>query len=205
MDGEFGDSRCKLWHFEWISHEVLLYSAGNYAQPLAVEHDEIWEKECVHTHTHRHTDTHTHTHRVWPETTFLQSKHDAQLWLGKTVQTFRSVSEPDPRGPSWGRPFPHILCFSSSLKDNMYLVGGLQEHRHRTAVDSCKKKGCLHPRGLQQPTTPLPHLAFKKRFAILVWRVWDSLGHESLPLPPPPFLHGPAIKLSLLQTPTDWH
>lgn len=30
-DGEFGVSRCKLSHLEWISKEILLYSTGNYA------------------------------------------------------------------------------------------------------------------------------------------------------------------------------
>ena len=39
MDGEFGVSRCKLLHLEWISKEVLLYSIGNYTQSLRVEHD----------------------------------------------------------------------------------------------------------------------------------------------------------------------
>ena len=29
MDGEFGVSGCNLFHFEWVSNEVLLYSAGN--------------------------------------------------------------------------------------------------------------------------------------------------------------------------------
>jgi len=29
IDGEFGVSRCKLLHLEWISNEVLLYSTGN--------------------------------------------------------------------------------------------------------------------------------------------------------------------------------
>ena len=29
MDGEFGVCRCKLWHWEWISKEVLLSSTGN--------------------------------------------------------------------------------------------------------------------------------------------------------------------------------
>ena len=29
MDGEFGVSRCKLLHLEWISNRVLLYSTGN--------------------------------------------------------------------------------------------------------------------------------------------------------------------------------
>ena len=38
MDSEFGVSRCKLLHLEWISNEVLLYSAGNYIQSLVIEH-----------------------------------------------------------------------------------------------------------------------------------------------------------------------
>ena len=40
MDGEFGVSRCKLFHLEWISNEVLLYSTGNYIQSLGIDHDE---------------------------------------------------------------------------------------------------------------------------------------------------------------------
>ena len=30
MEWEFGVSRCKLLHLEWISNEVLVYSTGNY-------------------------------------------------------------------------------------------------------------------------------------------------------------------------------
>ena len=30
VDWEFGVSRCKLLHFEWISNEIVLYSTGNY-------------------------------------------------------------------------------------------------------------------------------------------------------------------------------
>ena len=40
MDGEFGVSRCKLLHLEWISSEVLVYSTGNSIQSLVIEHDE---------------------------------------------------------------------------------------------------------------------------------------------------------------------
>ena len=29
-DQEFGFSRCKLLHLEWISNEILLYSTENY-------------------------------------------------------------------------------------------------------------------------------------------------------------------------------
>jgi len=39
MDWEFGVSRCKLLHLEWISNEVLLYSTGNYIQFLGIDHD----------------------------------------------------------------------------------------------------------------------------------------------------------------------
>ena len=36
---EFGVSRCKVLHFEWISNEVLLCSTGNCMQSLVIEHD----------------------------------------------------------------------------------------------------------------------------------------------------------------------
>ena len=39
MDWEFGVSRCKRLHLEWISNEILLYSMGNYIQSLVMEHD----------------------------------------------------------------------------------------------------------------------------------------------------------------------
>ena len=42
MDKEFGISRCKLcklFHLEWISNEVLLYSTGTYMQSLGRDHD----------------------------------------------------------------------------------------------------------------------------------------------------------------------
>ena len=39
VDGEFGVSRCKLLHLDWISNEVLLYSTGDYIQFLGIEHD----------------------------------------------------------------------------------------------------------------------------------------------------------------------
>ena len=34
VDGEFGVSRYKLLHLEWISNGILLYSIGNYVQTL---------------------------------------------------------------------------------------------------------------------------------------------------------------------------
>ena len=39
MDGEFGVSRCKLLHLEWISSEVLPYGTGNWIQSLGIDHD----------------------------------------------------------------------------------------------------------------------------------------------------------------------
>ena len=39
MDGEFGASRCKLLHLEWISNEVLHCSTGKYIQSLGLDHD----------------------------------------------------------------------------------------------------------------------------------------------------------------------
>ena len=38
MDREFGVSRCKLLHLEWISNEVLLHSTGNCIESLCIEH-----------------------------------------------------------------------------------------------------------------------------------------------------------------------
>ena len=38
MDWEFGVSRCKILHLEWISTRVLLYGTGNYIQSLVTEH-----------------------------------------------------------------------------------------------------------------------------------------------------------------------
>jgi len=49
MDWEFGVSRCKLLHLEWISNEVLLYSTGNYIQSLGIEHD---GKQCMTKNVH---------------------------------------------------------------------------------------------------------------------------------------------------------
>ena len=38
MDGEFRVGRWKLLHLEWINNKVLLYSTGNYIQPLGIDH-----------------------------------------------------------------------------------------------------------------------------------------------------------------------
>ena len=39
MDREFGVGRCKLFHLEWISNEVLQDGTENYIQFPGTEHD----------------------------------------------------------------------------------------------------------------------------------------------------------------------
>ena len=44
MDREFRVIRCKLLPLEWISNEILLYSAGNCILLLMMEHDNVINK-----------------------------------------------------------------------------------------------------------------------------------------------------------------
>ena len=39
MDGEFGVSRCKLLHLEWMGSKVLLYGTGNSIQSIGMARD----------------------------------------------------------------------------------------------------------------------------------------------------------------------
>ena len=39
IDGEFGVSRCKLLHLEWINNKIQLHGTGNYIQSPGIEHD----------------------------------------------------------------------------------------------------------------------------------------------------------------------
>ena len=39
MKWEFGVSRCKLLHIEWINNKVLLYSTGNCIQYPVINHN----------------------------------------------------------------------------------------------------------------------------------------------------------------------
>ena len=49
MDWEFGISRCKLLHLEWISHKVLPCNTGNSIQSLGRDHDgRKYEKKNVY-------------------------------------------------------------------------------------------------------------------------------------------------------------
>ena len=50
MDEEFAVGRCRVFHLEWISNEVLLYSTGNYIQSLgqSVTEDSMRERMCVY-------------------------------------------------------------------------------------------------------------------------------------------------------------
>ena len=45
MDGEFGASRCKLFHLEWINNRDLLHSTGNYIQYPEISHNENINKK----------------------------------------------------------------------------------------------------------------------------------------------------------------
>ena len=69
------------------------------------------------------------------------------------------VTKQEILGPSLGSPFPHILFFSSSLKYNMYLAGGLQEHSDLPDLcEQLQEQKISALRSLQQPTTPCPSL-----------------------------------------------
>ena len=70
--------------------------------------------------------------------------------------------------PSRGRPFPHILCFSSSLQSNMYLIGGLQEHCDLTSVGSYKNKEHLCTKKFATTSQGPPSPCLYKGFAILL-------------------------------------
>ena len=49
MDWEFGISRCKLLHREWIDNKVLLYSTENYSQYPVLNHNgKEYEKEYIY-------------------------------------------------------------------------------------------------------------------------------------------------------------
>ena len=85
-----------------------------------------------------------------------QEHSSGSIWTA-CIYWAKNVTEQD---PSRGRSFPHILCLSSSLKYNMYLVGGLlehgdlMEHGDLTSVDSYKNKGFLHQEVCNAPPSP---------------------------------------------------
>lgn len=88
----------------------------------------------------------------------------ASAWLCDLTQRRTpptpAVTEQDPSWPSWGSPAPD-LCFSSSLKCNLYLVGNLQEHRGGTSGDSYKNQGffCTKKFATTHHAPPLPCLS----------------------------------------------
>ena len=76
---EFGVSRCKQLHLEWLSNRFPLYSTGNYIQFLGSEHDRtIWY--------HLYLES-----NMWHKRTFPQKRKSwtwrTDLWL--------------PRGREW--------------------------------------------------------------------------------------------------------
>ena len=51
MDWEFGVSRCKLLHIEWINYKVLLYSTGNYIQYFVINYNgKEYKNEYIYTY-----------------------------------------------------------------------------------------------------------------------------------------------------------
>ena len=55
MDWEFGVSRCKLLHLEWLEKEVLLYSTANYIQSTGTDHagkKHFKKRMYIHTYTY---------------------------------------------------------------------------------------------------------------------------------------------------------
>ena len=48
MVWEFEINRCKLVYTEWIKNKVLLYSLMNYIQYPVINHNEKYDKECIH-------------------------------------------------------------------------------------------------------------------------------------------------------------
>ena len=50
MDWEFGISRRKLLHLEWMHNEVLLYSTGNYIESLVINmmEDNVRKRMYIH-------------------------------------------------------------------------------------------------------------------------------------------------------------
>ena len=49
MNWEFGVSRCKLLHIEWINNKVLLYNTGNYIQYPGINHNgKEYKRECIY-------------------------------------------------------------------------------------------------------------------------------------------------------------
>ena len=49
MQCEFGSSRCKLLHIEWISYSVLPYGTANYVQYLVINHNgKEYKEECMY-------------------------------------------------------------------------------------------------------------------------------------------------------------
>ena len=48
-DWEFGVSRCKLLHSEWISNKFLLYSTGNYSHlTWIMMEDNVRKRMCIY-------------------------------------------------------------------------------------------------------------------------------------------------------------
>ena len=49
IEWEFGVSKCKLLHLEWINNKVLMYSTGNCIQYPVINHNgKEYDQECIY-------------------------------------------------------------------------------------------------------------------------------------------------------------
>ena len=64
-DWETGVSGYKLFHLEWTSNEVLLYSRGNYIQSPRIDHDGKEYKKRIYIYMYMYL---THFARNWHNT-----------------------------------------------------------------------------------------------------------------------------------------
>ena len=51
LDWEFGVSRCKVLHIEWINNKVLLYSTGNYILHPGTNHNGKQYKKSIYVYS----------------------------------------------------------------------------------------------------------------------------------------------------------
>lgn len=66
------------------------------------------------------------------------------------------VTEQDPAGPSWGRLFPHVLCFSFSLKLLSVSCWRFTRTSWPALCGQLQEQRISAPRSWQQPSLPPP-------------------------------------------------
>ena len=84
MEWEFGVSRCKLLHIEWINNKVLLHSTGNYIQCPEINHNgKEYVKQCVYMYN-------------WITLLYSRNKHNIvnQLYFNKKKKRLKEKKWP---------------------------------------------------------------------------------------------------------------